>query len=495
MQEHTDSPIYLSLTEQIDKLKKRKFSVRELITATIGQIEKVDPQLGAFLFINKDEALNLADRLDKNAPDPSAPLWGIPLAIKDALSTKNMPTTAASRILDNFMPIYDAYAVQKLKEAGAIIIGKTNMDEFAMGSTTENSAYKKTRNPWNSHKIPGGSSGGSAVAVSAFECAGALGSDTGGSIRQPAAFCGCVGLKPTYGRVSRYGLFAYASSLDQIGPMARSVSDCALILNVIAGWDKRDNTSASIPTENYFPIEKISLKNIRIGYPKNFFGSHLDEDTGELTHHFLSLLANHSAKLENIDLPDSDLAIATYYIIAMAEASSNLARYDGVRYGRRAPGVTDLQELYNNSRSQGFGTEVKRRIMLGSYILSAGYYDAYFHKAAQNRRLVYEQYRAALSNYDVLILPVSPVVAWNLEENIDDPMQTYLMDAYTVPINLAGLPAISLPVGLGKKSGLPVSIQLVGKPFEEKKLLQIAKELESLMPTMPPVPTLCQQDR
>lgn len=474
------------LENQAKLLRQGDVTATGLAEATLEQIKARDPEIGAYLLVDEEDVLRQARDLDEKGYESGKSLWGVPIAIKDALSTKNIPTTAASKILENFVPIYDAFAVRKLRDAGAIILGKTNMDEFAMGSATENSAFKNTANPWNKSRVPGGSSGGSAAAVAAFECAGALGSDTGGSIRQPAAFCGCVGLKPTYGRVSRYGLFAYGSSLDQIGPMCRTVRDCALMLNVIAGFDKRDNTSSPKPVEDYLPLKgDAALSGLKIGYPPPFFNEGLDADTHALCGQTLQTLRSAGAELVEISLPDSNIAIAAYYIIAMAEASSNLARYDGVRYGRRAAGVADLRELYEFSRSQGFGAEVKRRIMLGSFILSSGYYDAYFQKAALTRRLIYEKYLEELAKCDFLLMPVSPVVAWEKNQHLNDPLKTYLMDAFTVPVNLAGLPAISLPVGLGAESGMPVGMQLIGKPFAEKSLLQAAACVEFILPPLP----------
>ncbi len=411
----------------------------------------------------------------------------MPLVLKDAISTRGLRTTSASRILENFVPIYDAFVTLRLREAGAIILAKANMDEFAMGSSTENSAFKKTRNPWNQRHVPGGSSGGSAASVAALQCFGSLGSDTGGSIRQPAAFCGCVGLKPTYGRVSRFGLFAFASSMDQIGPITRNVEDCASLLSVIAGHDARDNTSAPLPAEDYLAILRKSeageqLQGIRIGYCGKFFGDGISPEVRSICLDAMEHARALGAELIELDLPDPDIATATYYVLSMAEASSNLARYDGVRYGRRAAGVSNIEELYMKSRSEGFGAEVKRRIMLGSFVLSTGYYDAYFHKAAQVRRLIYDQYNKALESCDLLFMPVAPVTAWELGTHEANPLQAYLMDAYTLPINLAGLPAISLPAGLGTDSGMPVGIQLVGRRFGEGSLLRHAYCLEQSLP-------------
>lgn len=476
-----------TLAEIREMLQTRKVGVLETVDACFSRIEETEPVIEALLTTDKENARAQAAHMDKTSPDPNRTLWGVPLIIKDAISTKGIRTTAASRILDNFMPIYDAFVIRKLKEAGAIILGKANMDEFAMGSSTENSAFKRTRNPWRADRVPGGSSGGSAASVAACQCYGSLGSDTGGSIRQPAAFCGCVGLKPTYGRVSRYGLFAFSSSMDQIGPIARTVRDCALLLNVIAGHDFRDNTSVSIAAENYAihlggVVESKPLQNKRIGYCREFFGNGLSEEVGEASQETLRHLESLGAELIEVRLPDPSIASATYYIIAMAEASSNLARYDGVRYGRRAAGVANVDELYLRSRSEGFGPEVKRRIMLGSYVLSSGFYDAYFKKAAQTRRIIHDSYLQALSECDALFMPVAPVPAWQLGTHDQDPLAAYLMDAYTLPINLAGLPGIAVPVGLGRQSRMPIGVQLVGQPFGEVQLLKLAHILEQSLP-------------
>ncbi len=479
----------LSLTQVASELQARKIGVAETVNACLERIDTCEPQIGALITIARDEARALAAKMDAQKPDPQRPLWGVPVIVKDALSTKNLRTTAASLILDNFVPFYDAHVVHKLREAGAIILAKANMDEFAMGSSTENSAFRKTRNPWNLEHVPGGSSGGSAAAVTAGECFAALGSDTGGSIRQPAAFCGCAGLKPTYGRVSRYGLFAFASSLDQVGPIARTVEDIALMLNVIGGHDPRDSTSAMEPMEDYAANLAAKsgdrpLAGTRIGLPSAFISNGLATEVRDVIVRAADLARDLGAEIIDITLPDPNIASATYYIVAMAEASSNLARYDGVRYGRRAPDIDTLDELYLQSRSQGFGNEVKRRIMLGSYVLSSGYYDAYFKKAAQTRRLIQMKYFEALGQCDLLLMPVAPVTAWKLGENEQDPLKTYLMDAYTLPVNLAGLPGLSIPAGMGAESSMPVGIQLVGKPFAESAILRCGHILEKALPPL-----------
>ncbi|MBD5553286.1 MAG: Asp-tRNA(Asn)/Glu-tRNA(Gln) amidotransferase subunit GatA [Desulfovibrio sp.] len=479
----------LSLSAVRQLLLERKLGCREVAQACLARIEATEPKIQALLTVDAERALQEADRLDKSGPDPGQTLWGVPLTIKDALSTKDLRTTAASRILEYFVPIYDAFAVRKLREAGAIILGKNNMDEFAMGSATENSAFQKTRNPWNTGHVPGGSSGGCAASVAAGQCFASLGSDTGGSIRQPAAFCGCVGLKPTYGRVSRFGLFAFASSMDQIGPITRTVADCATVLNAIAGHDSRDNTSSPEPVPDYLAAlgqtdGNMPFAGSKIGFDAKFFGQGLSAECRAACRAALDLAQSLGAELIEVNLPDPDVATATYYVLSMAEASSNLARYDGVRYGRRAAGVANLEELYARSRSEGFGEEVKRRIMLGSFVLSSGYYDAYFRKAAQTRRLIMDQYLAALKKCDFLAMPVAPVTAWKLGSHEANPLQAYLMDAYTLPANLAGLPAISFPCGLGRDSGLPVGLQFAGRPFAEAQILTAAAIMESHLPAI-----------
>ena len=477
----------LSLAQAASALQSRELSALEVARACLARIEATEPAVNALLHVDAEGALARAKELDALGPKPEQPLWGIPVTVKDALSTRGIPTTAASRILEGFVPFYDAFVVKRLREAGAIILGKANMDEFAMGSSTENSAFKATHNPWNVNLVPGGSSGGSAASVAACQCFASLGSDTGGSIRQPAAFCGCVGLKPSYGRVSRYGLFAFASSLDQVGPLTRNVEDCARVLTVIAGHDPRDTTSEALADEDFTRAVHDcgkSLSGTRLGVPRDFFGEGLAEEVRLACENALECARGLGAELVDVRLPSTDIASATYYIIAMAEASSNLARYDGVRYGRRAPLVSTLEELYVQSRSQGFGQEVKRRIMLGSYVLSSGYYDAYFRKAAQTRRLIHDAWRSALEGCDAICTPVAPVTAWPLGSHAANPLQAYLMDAYTIPVNLAGLPGLSLPVGLGRESHMPVGLQLIGKAFDETTLLRIGHILERNLPSI-----------
>ncbi|MDR3320648.1 MAG: Asp-tRNA(Asn)/Glu-tRNA(Gln) amidotransferase subunit GatA [Desulfovibrio sp.] len=473
----------LTLTAVAEALQKKEISATEVTQTCLDRIAQTEPKISALLWIDAENAIVRARSLDKNGPAPSMPLFGVPVTIKDAICAKGLATTAASRILEGFRPIFDAFVVEKLRAAGAIILGKNNMDEFAMGSTTENSAFQKTKNPWNINKVPGGSSGGSAASVSAGQCFASLGSDTGGSIRQPASLCGCVGLKPTYGRVSRYGLIAYGSSLDQIGPLTRSVADCARALGVIAGYDRRDATSDPRPVEDYVAsLGDKPLKGTRLGLPGEFFGDGVAAEVSAACEAALRTAEILGAELVEVSLPHTGAAIATYYIIAMAEASSNLARFDGVRYGRRTVDVQNLEDLYVRSRSEGFGTEVKRRIVLGSYVLSAGYYDAYYRKAAQVRRLIRDEYLAALERCDVICAPVSPETAWNMGTHSADPLRMYLMDAYTLSLNLAGLPGLSLPVGRGVESGMPVGMQLIGRAFGEAELLAYGHALEQALP-------------
>lgn len=479
----------LTLAAVRHRLATGEIKAEEATAACLQRIAQTDPRLHAMLCV-REQALEEAAALDKQGPDPHKPLWGVPVAVKDALTTKGTATTAGSRMLENFVPFYDAGAVERLKDAGAIIVGKTNMDEFAMGSSTENSAFGPTCNPWDLSRVPGGSSGGSAACVTAGQCYGALGTDTGGSIRQPAALCGCVGMKPTYGRVSRYGLIAYGSSLDQIGPMTRTVEDAALMLAVLAGHDARDATSSPLPApepEAYrVALERRSLKGVRLGIPVEFMGDGLDGGVARCCADALQAARELGAELVDVSLPHAARhAIAAYYIVAMAEASSNLARYDGVRFGRRAAQVTDLDDLYTRSRTEGFGPEVQRRILVGTYVLSAGYYDAYYRKAAQVRRLVRRDYDAALSRCDVLLAPVSPVTAWKLGSIIDDPLKMYLMDIYTVSLNLAGLPGLSFPVGTAE--GLPVGMQVLGRAFDEVGVLAVGNALFTALgaPGMP----------
>ena len=472
--------LHMSLTALADALKKKQVSAVEAATACLDRMQATEGSLRAMLYIDREGALKQAEALDREGVDPSKPLWGVPMTVKDALVTRGMPTTAGSRILEGFKSMYDAFAVEKLRQAGAVILGKNNMDEFAMGSTTENSAYQVTHNPWNLDRVPGGSSGGSACSVAASQCFASLGSDTGGSIRQPASFCGCVGIKPTYGRVSRYGLIAYGSSLDQIGPLARTAEDCARVLSVIAGHDDRDSTCSPEAVPDYAAgCASASLKGHRIGIPKEFFGSGLSDDVRAV----IDSARKEGCEIVEVSLPHSEAAIATYYIVAMAEASSNLARFDGVRFGHRTKEPKDLQEMYTLSRKEGFGAEVKRRILLGTYVLSSGYYDAYYRKAAQVRRLIRDEFRSALSGCDCMLAPVSPVVAWPIGSHAQDPLQLFLMDAYTCPVNLAGMPSVSLPAGLSSE-GMPVGMQLIGREFDEAGILALASAFERVTPAL-----------
>ncbi len=462
------------------KLISGEVSSKELVQEKISRINELDPSLNSFLTINSEQALKTAENIDnerlsgKHLP----PLSGIPLAIKDNLCTKGIKTTCASKILENFVPPYESTVTGKLLKSGAIMIGKTNMDEFAMGSSTETSAFGPTLNPWDITKVPGGSSGGSAASVAAGLCYGSLGSDTGGSIRQPASFCGVVGMKPTYGRVSRWGLIAFASSLDQVGPFANNVSDAAEILQVISGKDELDSTTVDVPVPNYLESISESIKGVKIGLIDNCFQHEgLSPDVKESVLGSASLLENLGAEIINLTCPRFNDGIATYYVIAPSEASANLARYDGVKYGFRSNDQKSLIEMTSKSRALGFGSEVKRRILIGTYALSAGYVDAYYKKAQQVRTLIRNDFDEAFKKVDVLLAPTSPTTAFGSGENVDNPMAMYLSDLLTIPANLAGLPAISLPCGFDD-SGLPIGLQLIGNVFEEAKLLQVANQFE-----------------
>ena len=468
----------LTLHEASDKLRKRELTSVELTEAVYQRIADTDDKVHAYLTLAREAALEQANRADeklKQATDP-APLLGIPIALKDNFLTKGLRTTCASKILGDFIPPYDATTVDKVRSAGAVIIGKTNLDEFAMGSSVENSAFFATCNPWNLERIPGGSSGGSAAAVAADECIAALGTDTGGSIRQPAACCGIVGLKPTYGRVSRYGIIAFASSMDQVGPMTKDVRDAALLLEAIAGQDPADSTSINSSVPRYSAALNGDIKGLRLGIPKEYFVSGMQIEVGEAVRSAIRELEKHGAVIEEISLPHTEYAVAVYYIVATAEASSNLARYDGMRFGRRANGK-DLIETYMISRDEGFGAEVKRRIMLGTYALSAGYYDAYYLKAQRVRTLIRKDFDAAFERCDVIVTPTAPTTAFRLGEKTQDPLQMYLSDIYTISINLAGLPAISLPCGFDGE-GMPIGLQIIGKHFDEATILRIADTYE-----------------
>jgi aspartyl-tRNA(Asn)/glutamyl-tRNA(Gln) amidotransferase subunit A len=472
----------LSAVELRERLARGEISAPEVVEAYLQRIRALDPQLHAFLYVDAEGALMQARKVQEQVLARSRgseadlpPLAGIPVAVKDNMCTKGVPTTCASRILEGWRPPYDATVIERLRKAGAIILGKTNLDEFAMGSSTENSGFGPTRNPWDLTRVPGGSSGGSAAAVAAGLAPLALGSDTGGSIRQPAALCGIVGFKPTYGRVSRYGLVAFASSLDQIGPMTRTVSDCAVLLNVIAGNDPRDSTSANLPCPDFTQALRPEVRGLRIGIPRECFVEGLQPEVREAVLQAADLFSSLGAICTEISLPHLDYALPTYYLIAPAEASSNLARYDGVQYGYRAP-AGDLYTMYARTRREGFGPEVKRRIMLGTYALSAGYYEAFYLKALKVRTLIKRDFDAAFQDHDLILMPTSPTVAFPLGEKVTDPLQMYLNDIFTIPVSLAGLPGISIPCGFA--NGLPIGLQLVGRAFDEETVLRAAFTFE-----------------
>jgi aspartyl-tRNA(Asn)/glutamyl-tRNA(Gln) amidotransferase subunit A len=450
----------------------------------LARIEATEPQIRACLSIPGEMALAEARALDQAGPDPARPLWGLPLTIKDVVLTKGLRTTAASRYLEHYIPAFDARVVERLRRAGAVIVAKTNLDEFAMGNSTEFSAFGITRNPWNTDKVPGGSSGGAAASVAAYQSPGGFGTDTGGSIRQPACLCGCVGFKPTYGRVSRYGIVAFASSLDQAGPMARRVRDCACLLAAVAGPDERDATSSLHPVDDYAAAEARPLAGLRLGLPRELWSADLDPEVRTVLQSAIRTLEGAGTRLVEFSLPHLKYAVAAYYILASAEASTNLARYDGVRYGRRANGSGSLTDLYVSSRSQALGPEVRRRIILGTFALSSGYYEAYFQKAARVRRLIRDDYAGALADCDFLLTPVSPLPAWDLGNFVNDPISAYGLDLMTLPVNLAGLPALAFPAGLGPSGKLPVGLQLIGRPFEEMELVSAALALEEAFPPL-----------
>jgi len=473
----------LSAIELRSLLRRRQVSAREVVEELFDRIARCEPKVGAYLAHDREAALARARTIDDlmDRGEEAGLLAGVPIAVKDNICTTDFPTTCASRMLEKFVPPYDAHVVERLRSEGAIIIGKTNMDEFAMGSSTENSAFHPTRNPWNLERIPGGSSGGSAAAVAADMAHLALGSDTGGSIRQPAALCGVVGFKPTYGCASRYGLIAFASSLDQIGPITKDVRDAALLMDVIANHDPRDSTSVTNPPAAHLDGLEKPLDPLRVGVPREYFGDGLDSEVGAAVLEAVRLFSRLGAKVREISLPHTDYAVSTYYIIAPAEASSNLARYDGVHYGHRAPASDDIIALFARSRAQGFGAEVQRRILLGTYALSAGYYDAYYLKASKVRRLIKRDFDEAFAEVDCLVCPTSPVPAFRLGERVARPLEMYLADVYTIPANLAGIPGISLPCGL-TRAGLPIGLQILGQAFDDARLLRIARSVEREMP-------------
>jgi len=469
--------IDMTIHELHTALQGKQLSSVEATKAMLARIEAVEPQVGSFITVTPEQALADAASADiRIAAGKMDVLTGIPVALKDIFLTEGIRTTCGSRILDNFIPPYSATSYEKLKERGAVLLGKLNQDEFAMGSSNESSAYGITRNPWDLTRIPGGSSGGSAAAVAAHEAIATLGTDTGGSIRQPASHCGCVGLKPTYGRVSRYGVIAYASSLDQVGPLTRDVTDCAIMLSAIAGYDPKDSTSVDTPVPDYTASLTQGVKGLKIGLPKEYFIAGLDPDVQRTMDAAIETYRRLGAEFVDISLPHTDYAVATYYLIATAEASSNLARYDGVRFGHRAD-ADGLLGMYSKSRSEGFGAEVKRRIMLGTYALSSGYYDAYYVKAQKVRTLIMNDFTQAFADVDVMLTPVAPTPAFKIGEKVNDPLQMYLSDIFTIPVNLAGTCALSLPAGFSN-SGLPIGLQLIGKPFGEETLLRAGYAFE-----------------
>ncbi|MBE2977371.1 Asp-tRNA(Asn)/Glu-tRNA(Gln) amidotransferase subunit GatA [Priestia megaterium] len=466
------------LSELHSLLHKKEVRVQDLVDESYKRINEVDDKVGAFLALNEDNARAYAKELDEalQTKDEFGLLFGMPIGVKDNIVTQDLRTTCSSKILANFDPIYDATVVQKLQAAEAVTIGKLNMDEFAMGSSTENSGLQLTRNPWNLDYVPGGSSGGSAAAVAAGEVPFSLGSDTGGSIRQPAAYCGVVGLKPTYGRVSRYGLVAFASSLDQIGPITNSVEDNAYLLQAISGVDPMDSTSANVDVPDYVSALTGDVKGLKIAVPKEYLGEGVGEEARQSVLDALKVLEGLGATWEEVSLPHSKYALATYYLLSSSEASANLSRFDGVRYGYRTDNAENLIEMYKQSRSEGFGNEVKRRIMLGTFALSSGYYDAYYKKAQQVRTLIKQDFESVFENYDVIIGPTTPTPSFKIGEKTDDPLTMYANDILTIPVNLAGVPGISVPCGLS--NGLPLGLQIIGKHFDESTIYRVAHAFE-----------------
>ena len=474
-----DNITNLTVHELVEKLKSNELTSEEITKAYIDRINDKEKDVGAFVTLTTDDAEKKASEIDnqRKENEETPQFAGIPIGIKDNLCTKGVKTTCSSKMLENFVSPYDATVVEKLNKEGIISLGKLNMDEFAMGSSTENSAIKITHNPWDLNRVPGGSSGGSAAAVAGDLVPWALGSDTGGSIREPAAFCGVVGLKPTYGLVSRYGLVAFASSLDQVGPITKDVKDNAMLLNIIAGHDEKDSTSYDIEKKDYTKNLEKDIKGMKIGVPKEFFGEGINETVKEQLNKAIETYKKLGAIVEETSLDVAQASLAAYYIIACAEASSNLGRFDGIRYGYRAKDYTTLKELYVNSRTEGFGDEVKRRIILGTYVLSSGYYDAYYKKAQKVRTYVKNEFDKAFQKYDVLLTPVSPNTAFKIGEKCNNPMEMYLADICTVPVNIAGLPGISIPCGVDSK-GMPIGMQLIGNRFEEEKILNAAYTFE-----------------
>ena len=475
----------LTIGELTKKLASKEVSSREAMQACLDRIDEVDEKINAFISLDREDALGQADAADtalaKGASHTEQPLLGVPVSLKDIFCVKGQPANSASKILGDFRSPYDGSVVQKLKQAGAIIFGRVNMDEFAMGSSTENSAFGRTCNPWDLDRVPGGSSGGCAASVVAQECFGSIGTDTGGSIRQPSALCGCVGVKPTYGRVSRFGVIAFASSLDQVGPIARNVHDSANLLGAIAGHDPKDSTSVPIEVPNYVEGLDGNLDGIKLGLPKEFLGAGIDPDVQSIFEKAVKQYEDLGAEIQEISLPHTEYGVATYYILATAEASANLARFDGIRYGDRVEG-DDPFSLYCNTRGKGFGDEVKRRIILGTYVLSSGYYDAYYIRAQKVRSLIKQDFDQALDKVDALITPTVPYTAFKAGEKTDDPLQMYLSDIFTISCNLTGTCGVSLPCGFTSGPKLPVGLQLLGKPFGEQELLKIAHAYEQSTP-------------
>lgn len=461
-----------TITSLRSKLSAKEVSPREIVESLLKRIESVDPKIQGYLWMNAEEALKQAD-----AADLSKPLGGIPIAIKDNLNVLGNPCTCASKILANYQALYDATVITKLRDAGAILLGRTNMDEFAMGSSTENSSWGKTRNPWDTDRIPGGSSGGSAAVVGAHEAIASLGSDTGGSIRQPAALCGCVGMKPTYGRVSRFGLVAFASSLDQIGPFTKTIEDCALLTQVISGHDSRDNTSALQAPPDFLSDLKKGVKGMRLGVPKEYFVAGMDPQVEKAIRDSIKQLESLGAEIVEVSLPHTEHATAVYYILATAEASANLARFDGVRYGHRAANPADVLDLYGRSRAEGFGSEVKRRIILGTYVLSSGYYDAYYNRAQKVRQLITRDFAEAFTKCDAILTPTSPTAAFKIGEKSQDPLQMYLADIFTIAVNLAEVCGLSLPCGFTSDK-LPIGLQIIGPKWGEGAILRVGQAYE-----------------
>ncbi len=479
----------LTIKQAAVKLRAKEISSVDLTKAALSRIEQVESKVKAFLYVDQVGALDRAKEADKLLAngENNSHLLGVPIAVKDNICTTDMPTTCASKILGNFMSPYNATVVEALKGAGAVIVGKTNLDEFAMGSSTENSSKQTTSNPWDLNRVPGGSSGGSAASVAANQAIAAIGSDTGGSIRQPASFCGVVGLKPTYGLVSRYGLVAFASSLDQIGPLTKDVTDSAIMLNAISGHDSSDSTSIVYEPPDYLDALESGIKGLKFGLPKELFGQGFQPGVRDLMDKAVGVIESLGAEVTEISLPTLKYALPAYYIIAPAEASSNLSRFDGVRYGARAEGVTDMISSYRKTRAEGFGAEVKRRIMLGTYTLTAGYYDAYYGQAQKVRTLIIQDFKSAFEKFDILISPTTPTTAFKIGSKTDDPLEMYLSDVCTIPSNMAGTPSLSLPIGLAE--GLPVGLQVMGEHFGESAILNVARALEKEIPftTIAPV--------